>query len=78
MLAALTDIKKPSGLGTSRASIKWKYSLTFFFNLSSTPTGALLQIITPDVLNMLGKGAAVELLYLWRQTAGFTGASKVS
>lgn len=28
------------------------------FYLSPAPTGALLQIITPDVLNKLGRGAA--------------------
>ena len=38
------------------------------------PPVALLQIITPDVLNKLGRKAAggTGLLCLWRKTAGFT------
>ncbi len=44
------------------------------FYLSPAPTGALLQIITPDVLNKLGRRAASGTdcsVGLWRQTAGF-------
>lgn len=51
------DAEKSSCPGSSRASTKWKCSLISFI-CPLPPLEPLLQIITPDVLNKLGRRAA--------------------